>query len=155
MSGKIAARLAELGIELPAGNTPRGKYVPYVITGNLVFIAGQGPRRNGEMIYAGKVGKDLDIAGGQAAAALCTVNLLSHLATACGGNLDRVRRAVRIAGLVNCGPDFTEHAKVMDGASSLLHEVFGEVGSHARIASGAMSLPSNMAVEVEGVFEID
>jgi len=155
MSASISDRLAELGIEIDAGGCPRGKYVPYVVSGNLVFIAGQGPRRNGEQIYSGKVGVDLTIEEGQAAARLCVENVLSHVASACGGDLGRVRRVVRITGLVNCQPDFTSHAKVIDGASTLLHDIFGDVGMHSRVVFGATSLPSNMAVELEGIFEIE
>lgn len=155
MTSTLAQRLEQLGITVTPGGTPRGMYVPYVVSGNLVFISGQGPRRNGEQIYSGKVGVDLSLEEGQAAARLCAINVVSHLASACGGDLGRVRRVVRITGLVNCAPDFTGHARVIDGASSLLHELFEDIGIHSRLTFGAGSLPSNMAVELEGVFEID
>ena len=151
---KIDALLKEKGIVLPEPSVPGGNFVPYVVSGSLVFIAGQAPRRDGKLEYLGKVGKDLSVEEGQKAARLCMLNILCHLKTACGGNLDRVARAVRLAGLVNCGPDFTEHPKVTNGASDLLVELFGEKGKHARISTGASSLPSNMAVEIEAVFEI-
>lgn len=155
MNATIAERLAANGITITPGGTPRGMYVPYAITGNLVFISGQGPRRNGEQIYSGKVGMDLSIEEGQAAARLCAENVLAHLASACGGDLGRVRRVVRITGLVNCAADFTSQARVIDGASALLHDIFGDIGMHTRVTFGAGSLPSNMAVEVDAIFEID
>lgn len=126
-----------------------------VTTGRLVFVAGQGPRRGGALLYAGKVGGERSVAEGYEAARLCGLNLLAHLNVACSGDLDKVRRVVRVAGLVSCTADFIEHPKVVDGASDLLHAVFGERGAHARIASGAVSLPSNMTVEVEACFELD
>lgn len=155
-TGIIAGRLAELGLVLPTPGTPRGSYVPFTITaGHLVFVAGQGPRRDGELLFAGKVGRERSIEEGYEAAKLCALNLLAHLNVACGGDLDRVRRVVRVAGLVSCTPEFTQHPKVVDGASDLLHAVFGERGAHARIASGAVSLPSDMTVEVEACFELE
>lgn len=151
---RIAQILRDKGIELPDPNSPSANYVPFTIAQNLVFIAGQGPRLQGTLRHTGKVGRDITIEQGYGAARLCMLNVLAHLQVACGGNLDRVVRAVRVAGLVNCGPEFTQHPAVINGGSDLLVEIFGDKGKHARIATGACSLPFGMAVEIEAVFEI-
>ncbi|OED46949.1 RidA family protein [Leisingera sp. S232] len=152
--GKIDSRLAELGIELPASNPPQGNYLPYRKTGNLVFIAGQGPRNAGELVYKGIVGQDLTLEQAQDAARLCALNLLGQLRNACDGDLDRVTGVIRLAGLVRCTVDFEAQAKVLNAASDLICDVFGPAGAHARIASGTHALPSGMAVEIEAVFEV-
>jgi len=149
------ARLAALGLELPAPSVPRGSYVPYVLSGPYLAVAGQGPRLDGRLRYAGQVGIALDLEQARLAARLCALNLLAQVHAACGGRLDRGLRGVRLAGGGNAPVGFTEHAKVLDGASDLLHAVFGKRGLHARIATGASSLPSDMAVEVEALFEIE
>ena len=154
MAGRIEARLAELGLELPRPARPVGTYVPYVITGSLVFVSGQVPLALEGIAYRGKLGRDLSPEEGQAAARLCAVNLLSQLREACGGDLDRVRRCVKIGGFVNCSDDFHAHPTVVNGASDFLVEVFGEAGRHARFAVGAPSLPFDSAVEIDGIFEI-
>lgn len=154
MSSKIEQRLAELGITLPAPGAPGGNYVPYVIVGNLVFMAGQVAREAGRMKFTGKVGTQLSVEAGAQAARLCAVNLLAQLKAACGGDLDRVERCVRVGGFVNSPPDFLEHPKVINGASDLLVEVFGERGQHARTAVGVAALPMDSAVEVEAVFQL-
>lgn len=153
MSSEMDKRLAQLGIALPAPGAPGGNYVPFVIAGDLVFMAGQLARTEGRIVYAGKVGSNLSVEQGRAAARLCALNLLAQLKVACGGNLDRVARCVRLTGYVNCGPDFKEQPKVVNGASDLMIEVFGERGKHARTAIGA-TLPSDSAVEVEAVFQL-
>jgi enamine deaminase RidA (YjgF/YER057c/UK114 family) len=150
----IDARLSELGLSLPEASVPRGSYLPAVRSGNYIQIAGQGPRLNGELLFAGKVGSDISVEDGQRAAQLCALNILSHLARLLDGDFSRVVRVVRVAGVVQCGPDFTEHAKVLNGASDLFFTVLGEAGQHARIATGANSLPSGMAVEVEAMVEV-
>ncbi len=150
---RIAARLAELKIELPKPAAPVANYVPYVATGNLVFISGQvsnGPQG----LIKGKLGAGMPLEDGVAAARVCGINLLAQLNAATGGDLDRVRRVVKLGGFVNCAPDFFDHPKVVNGASDLMVEVFGDAGRHARAAVGAPSLPMNAAVEVDGVFEI-
>ena len=129
-------------------------YVPYVVTGKLVFISGQIPLRDGKIISVGTLGRDLDVAAGQAAARLCALNVLAQLKAACGGELDRVERCVRLSGFVNSAPDFGQQPQVLNGASDLMVEVFGEAGRHARIAVGAGTLPGGASVEVEAVFEI-
>lgn len=154
MSSKIETRLSQLGITLPPPGAPGGNYVPFVVAGELVFMAGQVAREAGKMKYTGKVGRDLTVEQGQAAARLCAVNLLAQLKAACGGDLDRVERCVRLGGFVNSPPEFTEHPKVVNGASDLIVEVFGERGQHARTAVGVAALPMDSAVEVEAVFQL-
>ncbi|EMN5127591.1 RidA family protein [Burkholderia contaminans] len=150
----IDARLAELGLELPPASVPRGSYLPVVRSGNYLQIAGQGPRLNGELLYAGRVGADLSVDDGQRAAQLCALNILSHIGCMLDGDFSRVVRIVRVAGVVRCDADFTEHATVLNGASDLFFAVLGEAGRHARIATGANALPSGMAVEVEATVEV-
>ena len=154
MSGTIDARLRQLGIELPEPAAPVANYVPFAVSGNLVFIAGQLCLWNGERRFPGKLGAAIGIPDGQQAARLCALNILAHLRVACGGDLDRVRRCIRLGGFVNCTPDFTDMPQVVNGASDLMVEVFGDQGRHARAAVGVSSLPAGVAVEVEGTFEI-
>jgi enamine deaminase RidA (YjgF/YER057c/UK114 family) len=154
MSGKIEARLRETGIELPLPGAPVANYVPFTISGNLIFIAGQLCVWNGERRFVGKLGAGIGIPDGQAAARLCALNILAHLRVACGGDLDRVRRCVRLGGFVNCTPEFTDMPQVVNGASDLMVEVFGDAGRHARAAVGTNSLPGGVSVEVEAIVEI-
>ena len=151
---RIDARLAELGIDLPSAMAPVANYVPYVVTGNLVVISGQLPAVDGKVAVVGKVGMEVSVEQGQQAARLCFINVLAHLHQACGGDLGRVRRVVRLGGFVASPPEFTEHAAVMNGASDLAVAVFGEAGRHARSTIGVPALPLGGAVEVEGLFEI-
>ena len=154
MSSNIDKRLTEIGVTLPPPGSPGGNYVPFVVVGELVFMAGQVAREAGKMKYTGKVGRDLSVEQGNAAARLCAVNLLAQLKAACGGDLDRVDRCVRVGGFVNSPPDFTDHPKVINGASDLIVEVFGERGQHARTAVGVAALPLDSAVEVEAIFAL-
>ena len=154
MSGKIEARLTELGIELPQPAAPVANYVPFTVSGNLVFISGQICQWNGELRFVGKLGGAISIADGREAAQLCALNILAHLRVACGGDLDRVRRCLRVGGFVNCTPEFTDMPQVVNGASDLMVAVFGDLGRHARAAVGVSSLPGGVAVEVEATFEI-
>jgi enamine deaminase RidA (YjgF/YER057c/UK114 family) len=154
MSGKIEAKLAELGIELPQATAPIANYVPYTVSGNLVVVSGQVSVRNGKAEYVGKLGAGMSIADGQQAARLCALNIIAHLRSACGGDLDRVKRVLRLGGFVNCTPDFTDMPQVVNGASDLMVQVFGDAGKHARAAVGVASLPLGVAVEVEAMFEI-
>jgi enamine deaminase RidA (YjgF/YER057c/UK114 family) len=154
MSGRIEARLKELGIELPQPSAPVANYVPYTVSGNLVVVSGQLCVWNGERRFVGKLGAGIGIADGQQAARLCALNVLAHVRSACGGDLDRVRRCLRLGGFVNCTPDFTEMPQVVNGASDLMVELFGDIGRHARAAVGVSSLPGGVAVEVEAIFEI-
>lgn len=150
----IDARLAELGIVLPRQAAPAGAYVPHVVVGDLVFVSGQLPVADGEMKYTGRIGAELSVKHGYAAARLCGLNLLAHVREACGGNLGRVKRVVKLGGFVHCTPEFTDHPKVVNGASDLMMEIFGEAGRHARIAVGASALPLGATVEVDGIFQI-
>jgi enamine deaminase RidA (YjgF/YER057c/UK114 family) len=154
MASRIEQRLSELGITLPEPGAPGGNYVPYVQVGNLLFMAGQVCRADGKMMYVGKVGRDLPVEQGQKAARLCALNLLAQLKVACNGDLDRVVRCVRLGGFVNSPPDFLEQPKVVNGASDLMVEVFGEAGKHARTAVGVAALPMDSAVEVEAIFQL-
>lgn len=153
--GQIDKRLAELGITIPAPAKPVATYVGWARTGNLVFTAGQVPLKDGEIQYKGKVGKDFSVEDGAQAARICAINIISQLKDACGGDLDRVKRIVKLVGFVNGVPDFADQPKVINGASDLMVEVFGEKGKHARSAVGAGSLPVNVAVEVEAVAEVE
>ncbi len=151
----IEAKLAELGIALPTPMPPVANYLPYVVTGKLVVVSGQLPAVDGTVAVTGKVGESVDITQGQHAARLCFINLLAHLRDACGGDLGRVRRVVRLGGFIASPPGFTQHAAVMNGASDLAVAVFGEAGRHARSTIGVPALPLDAAVEVEGMFEIN
>jgi enamine deaminase RidA (YjgF/YER057c/UK114 family) len=153
--GKIDDRLAELGITVPVPAKPVANYVGWVRTGNLVFTAGQVTLADGKFLYQGKVGTEISADDAQKAARLCAINIIAQLREACGGDLDRVKRVVKLVGFVNGVPDFTEHPKVINGASDLMVEVFGDKGRHARSAVGAGSLPLNVAVEVEAIAEIE
>jgi len=154
MSGKIDARLKELGIALPEPPAPVASYVPYVLSGNLVFVSGQVTLSADGLKYVGKVGADISLEDGKAAARLCAINVIAQVKAACGGDLDRVKRCVRVGVFVNATPDFTQHPEVANGASDLFQDVFGDAGKHARAAVGAGSLPRGVAAEVEAVFEI-
>ena len=155
MSGHDANKaLQDLGITLPQPSVPRANFEPFALAGDLLFVSGQIPRWEGAVRYSGKVGSDLTIQDGQEAAKICAMNIVSHVRAACGGDLNRVKRVVRVAGLVNCSPDFTEQPSVINGCSDFLRAVFGEAGRHARIATGASSLPANAAVEIEALFQL-
>lgn len=152
--GKIETRLADLGITLPVPAKPVANYVGWVKTGNLVFTAGQVTLADGKFQYQGKVGGEISVEDANKAARICAINILAQLREACGGDLDRVVRIVKLVGFVNAVPAFTDHPKVINGASDLMVEVFGDAGKHARSAVGAGSLPLNVAVEVEAIAEI-
>jgi len=154
MTGRIQKRLDELGLILPPAPAPAANYVPYVVSGALVHISGQIPMEDGKIMHQGKVGADLSLEQGQAAAKVCAVNLMAQLRAACDGDLDRVRRCIKLGGFVNASADFEQHPAVINAASDLFGEVFGEAGQHARFAVGANSLPFNVAVEIDGIFEI-
>jgi enamine deaminase RidA (YjgF/YER057c/UK114 family) len=138
---RIAARIAELGVELPQPSSPGANYVPFVRSGSLVFLTGQLSQWNGERRFVGKLGREFEVPEGQQAARLCALNLVAHLATALDGNLDRVVRTVRLAGYVNSTPDFVGQSQVMNGASDLFVALFGEAGRHTRLAVGVSALP--------------
>ena len=154
MAGRIDKLLAEKKIELPRAAAPVANYVPVVTAGNLAFVSGQVTVWNGEFRFIGKLGKEFNIEQGQQAARICGLNVLAQLKAALDGDLDRVKRCVRLGVFVNSGDDFTDQPKVANGVSDLMVEVFGDAGKHARAAVGTNVLPLNVAVEVEAVFEI-
>jgi enamine deaminase RidA (YjgF/YER057c/UK114 family) len=146
----IEEKIASLGINLPVPPEPAGSYVPVVLSSNLAFVAGQIPTEGKQVKFRGKVDS---IAIGQEAARLCTINALAQLKSYLG-SLDKIKQIVKITGFINCAPSFTDHPKVINGASDLLVNVFGEKGKHARAAVGVSSLPLNSAVEIEFVVEV-
>lgn len=150
----IEERLKALNIILPSPPKPVGSYIPVVITGNLAFVSGQIPIKDGKVTYAGKVSKDLSVEDAQDAARLCVINTLAQLKTELG-SLDRISKIVRVSGFVNSPPEFTDQPKVINGASDLLFEIFGQNGQHTRIAVGVSSLPLNSAVEIDLIAEIN
>lgn len=154
MTGRIESRLKDLGITLPAPPAPVASYVPFVVTGNLAYISGQVTLAPDGLKYVGIIGKDLSLEDGKAAARLCAINVIAQLKAACGGDLDRVKRCVRLGVFVNAIAGFAQQPEVANGASDFIVEVFGDAGKHSRAAVGAGSLPRNVAVEVEAVFEI-
>jgi enamine deaminase RidA (YjgF/YER057c/UK114 family) len=153
MTSPIDARLKDLGLKLPDAPAPAAAYVPFVVTGNLVYVSGQIARGDDGLI-TGKLGRDMDVAAGARAAETCALALIAQVKAACGGDLGRVRRVVKLNGFVNATDDFTDHPKVINGASELMKAVFGDAGAHARAAVGVPSLPLGVAVEIEGIFEI-
>ena len=153
MTAHIDARLAQLGLDLPAPARPVGAYVPFVIADRLIFVSGQLCMWEGQVRYSGRVGTDITLEDGQHAARLSALNLLAQAREACGGDLNRIARVVRLGGFVTCDASFADHPKVIDGASALMVEVFGDAGRHSRFAVGAPSLPLGASVEVEGVFQ--
>ena len=153
--GQIDERLNELGIEVPTPAVPVANYLGWVRTGNLIFTAGQVTVKDGEFLYKGKVGAEISADEAAEAAKLCAINIIAQLKQACDGDLDRVKRIVKLVGFVNGTPDFTDHPKVINGASDFMVEVFGEKGKHARSAVGAGSLPLNIAVEIEAIAEVE
>ena len=153
MAGQVEKRLADAGVKLPAAAAPAGNYVPAVVTGNLVFMAGQLPNRDGKLAVKGKLGADVTIEQGYEAAKICAANILAQLKVAIG-DLDRVRRCVRVGGFVNGTPEFADQPKVANGASDLFALAFGDAGRHARTTVGVAALPAGAAVEIEATFEI-
>jgi enamine deaminase RidA (YjgF/YER057c/UK114 family) len=154
MSGSIENKLASLGISLPTSATPIANYVPFVRSGNLLVVSGQlcfGA--DGNLVAKGQLGGGVSMDDGQKAARACAINLLAQLKAALG-DLDKVTRVVRLGGFINSVPGFADGPKVMNGASDLMVEVFGEKGRHARSTVGVAALPANAAVEVEGQFEV-
>ena len=150
----IEKRLDALNIILPSPPKPVGSYVAVVITGKLAFVSGQIPIKDGKVIYAGKVSRDLSVEDAQKAARLCVINALAQLKAELG-SLDRISKIVKVSGFVNSPPEFTDQPKVINGASDLLFEIFGQKGQHTRIAVGVSSLPLNSAVEIDLIAEIN
>jgi enamine deaminase RidA (YjgF/YER057c/UK114 family) len=150
----VEQRLRELGLELPPVARAVGNYLPYVRAGNLV-ISVQGPLWGDELRFQGRLGRDFTLEQGQAAARLVMLNLLVQLRDACDGDLDRVRRCVRLGGFVNTTAEFNQQTLVMNGASDLIIAILGERGRHARFVVGCSNLPFDLAVEIEGIYEDD
>lgn len=153
MTGRIEKRMKALGIALPPAAKAIGLYASHVVTGNQVWSC-QGSLHGEELRYRGRLGQDVSLADGQAAARLTALNLLAQVKEACGGDLDRLRKVVRLVGYVNATPKFTQFTQVMNGASEVLIEILGEAGRGARVAVGCSALPANLAIEIDGVFEI-
>ena len=149
----IEARLTDLGITLPDAPAPAANYVPFVVSGNTVYISGQ-ISQNAAGLIKGRLGADMDVSAGAEAAKACAISLLAQLKKACDGDLSRVVRAVKLTGFVNSTPEFTDQPKVINGASDLLAAAMGDAGRHARSAVSAAALPFGVAVEIEGIFEI-
>ncbi len=149
----IESRLADLGVALPDAPAPAANYVPFVVVGNIVHVSGQISQNAGGLIK-GRLGADMDVDQGAAAAKHCAISLLSQVKKACGGDLSRLVRVVKLGGFVNSTADFTDQPKVINGASDFLVAVLGDAGRHARSAVSAVSLPLGVAVEIEGIFEI-
>jgi len=149
----IDERLASLNITLPSPPKPAGSYVPVIIADKLAFVSGQIPIKDGKVVYVGKVSEDVTIEDAQKAARLCIINALAHLKTELK-SLDRISKIVRVSGYVNSSSDFTEQPKIINSASDLLFEIFGQRGQHTRIAIGVSSLPFNSVVEIDLVAEI-
>lgn len=152
MSAEEALRT--LGIELPDASTPGANYVPFTRHGDLLYLTGQLCQWNGERKFIGKLGREFGVEDGQQAARLSALNLVAHLRTALGGDLERVVQCLRLTGYVNATPDFDGHSQVMNGASDLFVQVFGDAGKHTRVAVGVSGLPYGCAVEVEAIFSV-
>jgi enamine deaminase RidA (YjgF/YER057c/UK114 family) len=154
MPGKIDARLKDMGIVLPQSVPPAANYVPWTRSGNLLFIAGQIPVKDGKDLHSGKLGERVSLEHGREAAKLCAINILAQVKAALDGDLDRVVRCLRLTGFVNATPEYTDHPQVINGASDFMVEVFGDAGRHARAAVGAGSLPRGVCVEIDAIFEV-
>lgn len=150
---KYETRLAELGVTLPDAPAPAANYVPYVQVGNLVHVSGQISTKDGKFLI-GKLGENMTAEDGAQAARSCAISLLAQVKAACGGDLDRLQRVVKLVGFVNSTSDFGDQPKVINGASDFMVEALGDAGRHARSAVSAASLPFGVAVEIEGIFEI-
>ena len=155
MSTSADDNLNRLGITLPDAPAPAANYVPYVVAGNMVYVSGQLPLVDGKLSVTGHVGKNVSTEEAAGQARLCAINLLAQLKAACGGDLSRVKQIVKLGGFVACTDDFTDQPEVINGASDLMVEVFGDAGRHARFAVGSNTLPRGTCVEVEGTFLID
>jgi len=153
MAGRIEKRLKELGLDLPVAAAPVANYVPFVQSGAMVYVSGQISQGPGGPIR-GRLGEDMAAEAGAAAARSCALSLLAQLRAACGGDLDRLKRVVKLTGFVASAPGFTDQPKVVNGASDLMVELLGDAGRHARSAVGVAALPLGAAVEIEAIFEV-
>ena len=151
---KYDEKIAELGLRLPEPVSPVANFVPYVVVANFIYVSGQIPLEDGRPCFLGKLGRDLTVEEGQNAARTCALQVLGVVRHACGGDLNKVVRCVRLGGFINSMPEFTDQPRVMNGASDLIVSVFGESGRHARAAVGVNALPAGVAVEVDAIFQI-
>lgn len=147
-------RLAHLGLALPPAPAPAANYVPYLLTGNLLFVAGQAPVRNGKPEFVGRVGGTVSLQNAQAAAQLCGLNVLAQVKAACGGDWTRVVRCVRVCGYISASVDFFDYPQILDGCSNLMVDALGDAGKHVRTAIGVNGLRANVPIVVDAVFEI-
>jgi enamine deaminase RidA (YjgF/YER057c/UK114 family) len=154
VSNSIAERIRELGLELPQAPSPSANYVPFVVTGDLLYVSGQLPLKNGQITHVGRIGEGLTIEDGYASAKTCALNVVAQVAAAVGDRLDLVRRCVNVTVFVNATAEFGEHPRIANGASDFFVELFGERGRHSRATVGMGSLPRSAATEVQAVFEI-
>lgn len=152
MTNKYEHRLTELGIKLPEAVAAQANYVPYVVADDFIYISGQIPFVDGKPGPIGRLGDTMSVEEGQAVARLCAINIISQLKAALDGNLDRIKRCVKLGGFVSCTPDFGDHPQVINGASDLLVDVFGDAGRHARFAIGVAALPFGVPVEIDAIF---
>ena len=146
--------IKQLGIEIPDMPAALANYVPFKVSDSIVYISGQAPVKNGELIYKGKVGKDIEIDEGIKAAELCCVNIIAALKKSINGDWNRLETFLKLGGFVNCNNDFYDQPKIINGASDLLVKIFGEQGKHARFAVGSNSLPMNISVEIDAIIKI-
>jgi enamine deaminase RidA (YjgF/YER057c/UK114 family) len=153
MSGTIETKLSNMGLQLPDAPAPAANYVPYVIVGDIIYVSGQISKDDSGLIV-GKLGDTMSVEDGQKAAKVCALNLLAQVKSACGGDLDRLQKVIKLGGFVNSSLDFTDHPAVINGASDFIGDLLGDIGQHARAAVGCSSLPFGVAVEVEGIFQI-
>ena len=152
---QLEEKLQTLGYELPEAAAPAANYVPYVVSGKHIYVAGQIPFLNGETMHLGRLGDNLDIEAGVEAARACALNILAQAHTAVVGDWGKIKRLVKLGGFVNCTSEFTDHPKVINGASDLMVAVMGDAGKHARFAVGAPSLPLGVSVEIDAIFELN
>ena len=156
MTGRVEDRLAKLEIDLPPPAAPAANYTPFIVSSNLIFISGQIPLLNGEVKFLGRLGESMTIDEGYQAARLCGINIIAQASVACKSDLERIKRIVKLGGFVNSTNKFTEQPKVINGASDLMIEVFGEdIGQHARFAVSAPSLPLDVSVEIDAIIEFE
>jgi len=153
MPNSIEKKLKTLGLELPDAAAPVAMYTSYTLVNDLIFISGQLPVRNGEIQFVGKIGENLSIEDGQMAAQLCMLNIIAQLKRALNGNLSQIKRCIRLGGFINSTYDLTEHSKIINGASNLIIQLWGEQGQHTRTTIGVSSLPLGASVEIEAIFE--
>ena len=151
----VEERLSALGLSLPRAAAPVADYRPFMQAGNLLFISGQVPIRDGRLAFTGQLGRDCSLEEARKAAELCALNCIAQAKAALDGDLDRVKQVVKLTGFVSATPDFTDHPKVLDAASALMAAAFGEAGRHARAAVGCSSLPLGAPVEVEAIFLVE